>query len=229
MLLEEKYAGNFFEACLLNAPGFNYDPATTNDATVLSSNEVTAGQGGYRRQVIGYESGDITVYSEQGMGLQVKVAVFAHDGGGTALDFTHVALVRGSGNILTTGAQISTPTGGTPGTYENLPTATGGSGIGALVTVVVEPDGTTFTPTIANAGYGYADTDTITISDATLASAGAITAGQGDLTLDIDSVTGINEHAGQLLSVTKTTNPVSLTSGNEAIFYFNLKQFGYSA
>ena len=80
MLLEEKYVDNYFEACLLNAPGYTYDPATENDATVISSHEVAAGTAGYRRQVIGYSPTDITVYSEQGMGLTTKVAIFVHDG-----------------------------------------------------------------------------------------------------------------------------------------------------
>ena len=229
MLLEEKYVDNYFEACLLNAPGYTYDPATENDATVISSHEVAAGTAGYRRQVIGYSPTDITVYSEQGMGLTTKVAIFVHDGSGTSLDFTHVALQRGSGNILTLATNIAEPNVGIPGTYENIPTVTDGNGIGATVNVTVESNGTDFTVSMANPGYGYAPANSLSVTDADLTTAGAIEAGAGGLNLDINTVTGADEHAGQLLSVAGVTAPVSLTGGNEAIFYFNLKQFGYSS
>ena len=55
---------------------------------------------------------------------------------------------------------------------------------------------------------------------------GVITAGAGDLVVTIDTV-NTAANAGQLLSVAQTTNSVVLAAGNEAAFYWNLKQYGY--
>ena len=57
-------------------------------------------------------------------------------------------------------------------------------------------------------------------------SAGAVTAGAGDLTVSVASISNPST-AGQLVAVAKTTSPVLLTAGNEAAFYWNLKNYGY--
>ena len=64
------------------------------------------------------------------------------------------------------------------------------------------------------------------ILDGTLAGIGAITAGDGNLTFSVGTV-NTPSNAGQVLSVAQTTSSVVLSGGNEAVFYWNLKQFGY--
>lgn len=223
-LLETRYINNYFEVLLLDAPGEVYEPGITVDATFLGF-EVAAGTGGYLRKVLTYENADLAAYSDQGMGLATKAAVFPHDGSLTNLSFTHVALVRGSGNIIdliTT--PVETPSAGNDGTYTSVPVTTSGSGVGATVDITVATN--VFTTTIAYPGYGYAANDPITVSDATLDSLGIITAGAGNLTLTVDNVS--SDFAGNLVSVAPTADAVSLSNGNEAVFYFNIKHFGYS-
>ena len=224
-LLETRYVNNYFEVLLLDAPGEVYQPGTTSDATFLAF-EVTAGTAGYRRKVFSYATNDILAYSDRGMGLNTKAAVFAHDGSLTTLDFTHVALVRGTGNIISLVSTLtSTPTAGNDGTYLGVPTTTNADGIGATLDITVT-NGDTFEVTIAYPGYGYTTSDTLSVSDSILAGLGVITAGAGGLSVGIDAVSV--DLAGDLVSVAPTSDAVSLANGNEAVFYFNLKHFGYS-
>jgi hypothetical protein len=57
-----------------------------------------------------------------------------------------------------------------------------------------------------------------------LALAGAITAGAGNLTFSAGTVTS---GGGQIVAVAQTANTVVLGGGNQSVFYWNLKQFGY--
>lgn len=227
--VSSRFVDKYFEARLINAPGTSYIPGTTNDATFLT-NEVVIGTGGYQRQVIGYVAADVSAYSDDGIALSQKATVFAHDGGGTAIDFSHVALVWSDSNALTLGAVTAAPSAGVNGTYTNIPVdSTSGSGVGLTVDLTISNSGaatTDYVLTIVNAGYGYAASDTITILDGTLAGLGAITGGAGDLTFPVATVSS-QSNAGAILSVAQTTSAVSLTAGNEAVFYWNLKQFGY--
>ena len=225
-LVTNNYVGKYYEARLIDAPGTSYIPGTTVDATFLS-NEVTQGTGGYERQVITYTGGDVSSYSDDGVALATKGTIFAHDGGGTQISFSHAALVEGNGNILTFGTNSGFPSAGVDGTYNNLPTVTGGSGRGCTVNLTIQNSGvlsTDYILTVQNAGTGYAVSDSIQVQEAALVAVGAVAASAGDITTSVATIYSSSE---QLLAVAQTASTVNLTGGNETVFYWNLKQFGY--
>lgn len=226
-----RFADKFLEARLIDAPGVTYTPGVTNDATFLS-NEVVLGTGGYQRQLIEYKIADVSAYGDNGVALGTKTSIFAHDGSGTTIDFTHVALVWSENNVLTLGANATAPSAGVDGTYTNIPVdTTGGSGVGLTVDLTVQNSGaasTDYILTVRDSGYGYAASDTVGILDTTLASLGVITAGAGNLSFTVGTVSA-NTDAGEIFSVAQTTNAVQLASGREAIFYWNLKQINTGA
>ncbi|WGL30745.1 hypothetical protein SCRES3_gp88 [Synechococcus phage S-CRES3] len=225
-LVTNRYVGKYYEARLINAPGVSYVPGTTVDATFLA-NEVTQGTGGYERQVIAYSGPDVSAYSDDGVALATKGTVFAHDGSGTQITFSHAALVEGTGNITALGANSGAPTAGVNGTYTGLPTITGGSGRGCTVNLTIQNSGaasTDYILTIQNAGTGYTAADSIQVQEAVLVAAGAVAASAGDLTTTASTVHTSSE---QLLAVAQTASTVNLNGGNETVFYWNLKQFGY--
>lgn len=225
----DRFVNKYCEARLIDAPGVTYTPGTTVDATFLA-NEVTIGTGGYARQVISYIPADVSSYTDGGIGLQQKATVFAQDGGGTSIDFTHVALVWSTGNATTLGAVTAAPASGTNGTYTNIPIdSTSGSGVGITVDLTVSNGGaatTDYALTLNKPGYGYAASDTLTIANGTLA--GLFTVGAGDLTFPVSAVS-TNADGGDVVAVAKTATNVSITAGNEAAFYWNLKLFGFFA
>lgn len=222
----DRYVDQYYEGWLIYAPGTAYQPGITVDATFLT-NEVAAGTGGYQRQVIKYISGDVGNYADDGIALATKATTFAHDGSGTALQFSHVALVKGTGNVQTLGAVTADPTAGVNGTYTNIPVTTGQAGTGLTVDLTVTNLGASTSDwalTIVKPGTGYVAGDGLQISEATLIGLGAVTAGAGALTFTVGTAT---TGGGALLAVAQTANTVSLTAGNEAAFYWNLKQYGY--
>lgn len=225
----QRFDGAVLEARLINAPGVSYIPGTTNDASFLSF-EVAAGTGGYARQVISYDAGDVSVYSDDGVALTQRATVFTQDGGATSIDFSHVALVWGSGNVLTLGAVSAAPTAGVDNTYTNIPIdSTTGSGTGLTVNLTISNSGATTTDyavSVQNAGSGYAVSDNVTISDGTLAGLGAITGGAGNLTFSVATISN-QTNANSILAVAQTSSAVVLGGGNQAAFYWNLKQFGF--
>lgn len=229
--MTDRFVDQYFEARLINASGTTYTPGITSDATFLGF-EVVAGTAGYKRQVVKYIGADVLAYSDDGVPLSRKATLFAHDGGGTALNFSHVALVWSTGNALTLGAVTTAPSAGVNGTYTNIPIdSTTGSGVGLTVDLTIQNSGaatTDYILTINNYGYNYAASDTVQINDGTLAGLGAITGGAGDLIFSVATVNSPT-NAGDLLSVAETNGSVSLTSGNEAVFYWDLKLFGYNA
>ncbi len=224
-----RFVGNSFEARLISATGTSYEPGITNDATFLGF-EVTPGTGGYQRQVISYAPADVTTYTDDGVALTTKATVFAHDGGATSIDFSHAVLVWSTGNALTLGAVGTAPTAGVDGTYTNIPIdTTDGSGVGLTADLTIANSGaasTDYSLTINSAGYDYAASDVLTILDGTLAGLGAIAGGAGDLSFSVATV-NTPANAGDVLSVAQTTSSVVLSGGNEAVFYWNLKQFGF--
>ena len=225
-MVTDRYVGKYYEARLINAPGVSYVPGTTVDATFLA-NEVAQGTGGYERQVINYIGGDVSAYSDDGVALSTKGTVFAHDGSGTTITFSHAALVEGNGNITALSANSGAPTAGVDGTYTGLPAITGGSGRGCTVNLTIQNSGaasTDYILTVQNAGTGYAPSDSIQVQEAVLVAAGAVTASAGGITTSVSTVHTSSE---QLLAVAQTASTVNLTGGNETVFYWNLKQFGY--
>ena len=221
-----RFENQALEARLINAPGITYEPGTTDDANFLSF-EVTQGFGGYERQVIAYYNTDVSLYGDGGVSLTERATTFTHDGGADAIDFTHAVLVWGEGVVVTLGALTETPTAGVDGTYTNIPVATlSGVGRGLTVDLEVSGTGTVFALTINKMGTGYADGDILGILEGTLTGLGAVAAGDGNL--GFSAATTYNPpQAGQIFSVAKTSSPVLLTAGNEAVFYWNVKQFGF--
>lgn len=226
-----RFVDKYLEARLINAPGVTYTPGTTNDATFLS-NEVVLGFGGYQRKIIGYATGDLTAYSDSGVGLASKATVFAHDGTADVIAFSHVALVWSIGNVITMTSPASAPSAGVDGTYTNIPIdSTSGGGVGLVVDLTIQNSGaatTDYILTVKEAGYGYNATDVITINDGTLAGVGAIAPGAGSIGATVASVSN-QPNAGDVMSVAQTTSTVNLAAGNEAVFYWNLKQYGLSS
>lgn len=222
----DRFVGKHYEARLIYAPGTSYIPGVTDDSVFLS-NEIAQGTGGYERQIISYELADVSAYSDDGVALATKATIFTQDGSGTEISFSHAALVDGNGNVLTLGANAGVPSAGVNGTYTALPAATGGSGRGLTVNLTITNAGATssdYVLEVQNAGTGYSDGDSIQVSEAVLVAAGAVSASAGDLTATVGTTYTSSE---QLLAVAQTTSTVNLNGGNETVFYWNLKQFGF--
>ncbi len=219
----QRFVGSYFEACLVNADGIDYVPGVTNDATFMAF-EITPGTAGYQRQVISYTSQDVQAYSNGGVFLNPKASVFSHDGGSTANTFTHAVLVWGGGNVVSFGVATAEPSGGFDGVYTNLPTLTTGSGNGLICDLTINND--IFVVSVAQAGTGYQTGDGITIANSDLVSAGAIDVSEtSGLSFSIDTVSG-SDNPGQIVAVAPLAGSASLTAGNEAAFYWNLKNYG---
>lgn len=226
-----RFTDSFFEARLINAPGTSYIPGTTDDATFLGF-EFPIGNGGYQRATIGWTAGDILAYSDDGVALAQRVALFAQDGSATTIDFSHVALVWSSGNVTALSAVTSAPASGVNGVYSAVPvTNVSSSGTSLRVDITVANGGATtgdYTLAIDRAGYGYAGGDTLRVSNATLQSIGLTAEVTGDLDFPVSTVSN-QSNAGSILSVAQTASQVIVSGGNEVAFYFNLKQFGFNA
>ena len=86
---------------------------------------------------------------------------------------------------------------------------------------------TDYVLTVNKPGYGYAAADTLTINNGTLAGLDA-SIGAGDLTFPVATVYSPTvATAGDLFTAVKTASTVNLVDGNEAAFYWNIKQFGF--
>ena len=229
-VLRGRYVDQYFEARLIDLPAFDYTPGTVGEDATLLTGEVTIGTGGYARAVIKYENSDVGGYADNGVALTQKATVFAHDGSGTALEFSHIALVWSTGNVTALGSVTSAPASATTTTsaYTNIPIdSTSGSGVGLTVDLEVTNAGaatTDYVLTLNKPGYGYAAADTLTINNGTLAGLDP-SIGAGDLVFSVDTIYA-PANAGELFTVAKTANTVTLTNGNEAAFYWNIKQFG---
>ena len=225
--LEDRYVDQIFEVALVAAPGSTYQPGVTTDGAFMA-NEVVQGTAGYERQTISFAQGDISNYTDGGVGLATKGAVFAHDGSNASFQFTHVVLLRGGGNVLTVNAPQSRPSAANDGEYLALPTLTTGEGAGATVDVTVVNNGlsaTDYTITTNTPGTGYAVDDVISVSASVLTAAGLTSTNSGSLDFTVSEVT---TGAGNIVSVSPTSSTVTLTGGNEAVFYFNIKHFGFN-
>lgn len=221
----QRYVGQYFEAALINAPGIQYVPGSTSDSTFMSF-EVTPGTAGYEREVFNYTSSDVTQYADKGVAMGTKVTTFPHDGTTTSLNFTHVVMLWGGGNIVSFSAATDEPTSGDDGIYTNLPTVTDGSGRGCLVDLTISNN--VFVYTVAKPGNGYAPGDLIGINVADLISAGAVDSSETQSVAMNVSTISAGTNAGQVISVVQPTAAVVLQSGNEATFYWNLKVHGAS-
>lgn len=226
--VETLYSNQNFEVALVNSSGSSYTPGLTTDASFMV-NEVTPGLGGYSRQIISFSDADIASYTDGGIGLATKAATFSHDGSASTYVFNNVVLLRSSGDVAALGGVVTAPSSGTNGTYSNIPTTTVGSGQQLRVTIVVSNSGiavSDYTISIASPGYGYAASDAVSISNTVLAAAGVTTSGTGDLSFIVSE---IGAGTGGIVAVAPTTASTVMSDGNEAVFYYNLKQFGVSS
>lgn len=224
-----RFSGKFLEARLINATGTSYIPGSTDDTAFLGF-EVTAGLGGYTRQAIQYEPADILVYSDDGVPLNRKATIFAHDGSGDSIDFSHVALVWSGGNATAISTPSTVPSAGIDGTYTNIPTTTGAAGEGLTVDLTIQNSGASssdYILTLSSSGVGYVDAELLAIPEGVLVGLGAVAVGAGPLGFSVSTVSAGGSDTGKIVSVAETTSPVVLTGGNEAVFYWDLKQFGY--
>ena len=231
--VQERFVGKVFEVALVNSGGAAYSPETTVDADFMAQ-EVTVGTGGYKRQTIRYDFVDLAPYSDSGIGLATKAAVFPHDGSANTINFSHVVLLRGDGNVTSISAPVSTPTnsGGdtmVDGVYLGLPTSTNGTGSGCTLDITISNVGANgssdYEVVVNDPGMDYEIGDSIEITPATLVAAGACNVDLGSLTFT--SVT-IQETGNPIVSASPTASPVVLGNGNEAVFYFNTKLFGFA-
>lgn len=231
--VQARFIDQVFEVALVDSGGASYSPENTVDATFMA-NEV-GDVGGYRRQTIQYDFGDLSPYSDSGIGLATKAAVFDHDGSANTINFSHVVLLRGNGNVTAVGAApVSVPvnSGGNTminGTYIGLPTATNGTGEGCTLDVVIENSGANgisdYTVTINDPGFGYELVDSIEITAPTLVAVGACAVDLGSILL---APADVQTTSNQIVSASPTASPVVLGNGNEAVFYFNTKLFGFA-
>lgn len=232
-ILTARYANTYFEARLIDLPAFTYDPSVAGSDATLLAGEVPIGTGGYGRAIIKYGSGDIGGYSDGGVAMTQKGTIFAHDGSGTPIEFSHIALVWSTGNIWQIGSVEGKPASMATTTqpYTNIPVSPSASaGVGATVDLQVTNNGASLSDyliTLNKPGYGYDDAgggDIISIPNATLAALDP-TVGFGDLTFRVAGASS-QSNAGELFTVAKTASTVTLLDGNEAAFYWNLKQYG---
>jgi len=232
-IITDRYVDQYFEARLINLPAYTYDPGVAGSDTTLLAGEVAPGTGGYQRAMLSWTGAEVGPYADNGVALAQKATVFAHDGGATPIQFSHVALVWSSGNATALGSVTAAPASATTTTsaYTNIPVdSTSGSGAGMTIDLEVTNSGAStsdYVVTINSPGYGYAASNTLTISNGTLAGLDP-SVGAGDLTFSVDTIyTPSVATAGTLFTASKTASTVTLTGGNEAAFYWNLKQFGF--
>ena len=228
--VSNRFVGKWIQVCLADAPGLNYIPGNPGDDGILLGAEVDGTTvSSYSRRVIGYAPGDVSTYTDDGIALATKAAIFEHDGLGDPIDFTHVFLVWAVDPVATLGANTSGPSTANDGDYTaNFPVSTTGNGSGMLVNITVANGGaalTDYTLTVVNGGGYYAPGDTLTVAGADLVSAG-VTDEVTDLVFSVGTIIS-NPEANNVISVSRMTSPVTLSNGQQAGFYFNLKQFGY--
>lgn len=233
-----RFGDAWLEARLIYSPGVSYDPGITDDANFLTF-EIPF-TNGYSRKILNYTSSDVSSYGDNGVGLATKATTFTHDGSVSTIEFSHVALVWSNGNVTALSAfPILYPDSGINGVYTNIPVdSTDGVGSGLTVDLTVTNAGAAvsdWSMVVNNPGYDYAgseivtgdDGDAIVITKATLAGIGAVAnTATGDLSIRVSSATS-QANAGDILSVAETSGTASLTAGNQAVFYWNLKQFGF--
>lgn len=230
-LLRDRYVGAFYEARLINSPGADYTPGGGVADSVWLSNEVPLGTGGYKRAVVAYASNDVGNYADGGVGLRTKATIFQHDGSDNDINFTHVALVWSEGNPVGPLTVVTAPDGATDTTeaYTNVPTETNGSGEGLTVDISVINNGVDildYSVTVNSSGYGYAQGDTITVLNGVLAGLDPAV-GTGDLVCTVPVIDEQASPTDSIFAIAKTAQPITLAGGNQSVFYWNFKQYGF--
>lgn len=216
------FVDEYFEALLLDADGIRYDPQVSNPSAFLL-NEVPAGYGGYKRQLIQYLASDVGGYSDDGIALATKAAVFEHDGNNSQeIRFSHVVLKRAAGNLLSLGPVVAEPVDDVAeGIYPDMPIS-GGTGTGGFAQLTIS--GTVHTVAITAPGYGYQDGDELRILGSDLQAAGANLNAAADV---IFSALSVYESGEEIVAVAAPDSTTVLSAGNQAVFYFDLKHYGF--
>lgn len=191
--------GHYFRVALVNTLG-SYVRGVTSDATFMSD-EIEEGLGGYTSPYFQYTSSDIGIYADEGIPLSRKAATFTHDGSASAYDFTHVVLLRK--NVIS------------------------GSASGTALTVYSydrEPEDTEELNGWVLTGTGVDIGTAITAYTGTSG-----TGGPWFYTLNQSITnTGVqNMVLSQIIAVAPLASTATLSDGNEAVFYFDLKHFTY--
>ena len=181
--------------------------------------------------MVGYTEADVGNYADGGVGLRTKATVFEHDGGNDDIQFTHVALVWSAGNpfgeLVVASSPASMPTTAEP--YVGVATTTDGAGVGLTVDISVINDGAAlgdYSVTVNAPGYGYAEGDSITISNAVLDALDPAV-GAGDLVATVGEIPGMASPTESIFAIAKTAQTVTLAGGNQSVFYWDFKQFGF--
>jgi len=224
-----RFTDAHLEARLIYSPGVSYTPGTTVDSNFLTF-EVPF-TGGYERQIISWAANDVSAYTDNGVGLTTRATTFTQDGSSNTIQFSHVALVWSGGNVNgLVAVPAANPTSGVDGTYTNIPVdSTSASGTGMTIDLTIQNSGalsTDWTASINRSGRGYVAGEVVTFTEGTLTGIGAVPQGAGDLTFAVDTVVD-QPNEGEILAVAETSGIASLSSGNQAVFYWNLKQFGF--
>ena len=221
-----RYIDNYFVVRLLNSNGLAYTPGLQDPLQYVIDYEIPQSDG-YRPQIFGYVTGDVTDYADQGVGLRQKQAIFQHDGGTNGYTFDQLS-VQWAGGVTTSVLVDSTRNPGplNDGEYSNVPVFSNtGDGRGLSVNITVF-NGAVVTCFINGRGFDYSELDVVEITAGTLASIGASDgtgSGQG---LIIAGVYG-SERSGSVVLIAPTSAPITLASGNESAVYFSYKNFGY--
>ena len=153
--------------------------------------------GGYVRDTISYDATDIDAYTDEGIPLARKAATFTHDDSVNTYQFTHVVLLRTM--------EVTASSSGTVLTVESV----GGEyqlSIGTTFVGTGVPAGTYITAL----GTGDGSVGTYTLNNTISPALGS------------DIIT-----AYEIVSVAPLASQATMSDGNEAVFYFDLKQFGY--
>lgn len=228
--MNSQFGGAFLEGVLIDADGVTFDPTLSDSASRLfvTSNEVPTGQGGYQRQVIGWAADSAGAYTDDGVAMDQRYIVYEQDGN-TPYGFTHLALVKGGGNLAAGGTATSAPVSADNGTYLNLPFTASAGGSGGSLDVVVTNNGATaadYAIAINSPGTGYSVGEILSISTADLTSAGMNPGNTASVTFTVADVYDPAD-SGAVVSVAQLDGRTVLDNGNSAAFYVNLKLFGF--
>ena len=227
--IADRFVGSWYEVALLNSSGFLYEPGVTSEEDTMSHEVDPVLFPSYSRQTFTYTQDDVSTYTDDGVGLNTKAAIFEHDGATDAFAFTHVVLLWGESNVSGITAATSAPSVATDGVYDTVfPTVSSGGGTGMTVRLSVTNSGATpsdYTVVLNGAGKGYTPGDELRVAGLDLINAG-VTSEDTDIVFSVDTVTSA-PNTNKIISVAKLANTATLSNGQQAGFYFNLKQFGY--